>query len=169
VIRLISALGLAWFAASATAGEPWVYIGDLQLASIRTPGKLSLNLDTLRRRSTHYEIWERLVFNADPADPAMEEAPARHTLWAIRCRSGAMAKVTERIAGAVEPRAEVLRFYVPTPASSGAAIIETTCLEVRRRANENPRPTPEGSLAAQPGLAAPPSIFDGDSFADDDD
>lgn len=169
---VIAALGLGLLSVSSLADEAWVYIGDLQMVKSLARGKLSLNIDSLRRRATHYEIWERLVYEPDPARPASEwaeEMPDRHTLWAVRCRSGSLAKITERIAGAVEPRTELPRFYVPLPSSSGAAVIETTCTEVRRRANANKPVKAEEPVTAAPGLDRPPSIFDGDSFADDDD
>jgi hypothetical protein len=50
----------------------------------------------------------------------------RRTLWAIRCRLGELAKVTEGSGGAFEPRAKVLRYSTPLTNGAGAAVIEIT-------------------------------------------
>lgn len=148
--------------AGAVGGEPWVYLGDLRFPKTGMTGRLSLNLDSLRRRARHYEVWERVVLAADAA--AGGEGEERYTLWAIRCGHGAMAKVTERVAGSFEPRAEKLRFYVPAPDSVGATVIETACAEVRRGRGGNP-PAPAGDGAgagpgARAGLDYPPTLLD---------
>lgn len=152
--------------AGAWAEERWVHLGEVQLPAMRETGKIDLNLGSLRRREHHYEIWERTIFAADAAHQREATAGAdmseRLTLWAIRCRQGAMAKITERLAGSFEPRTESLRFYVPAPDSSGAAIIDVACSEVRRGATENKSPGVRRKEKSDtgPALDSPPSIFD---------
>lgn len=148
---------------SVLANENWLYLGDYYARPIRAMGAYSLNLDTLRRREHHFEAWERLTPLDDPyAAPTRTETrpQERLTLWAIRCRSGIMAKITEGVGGSFEPRAEKLRFFLPAPGSSGAALIEGTCTEVRRSNGRNQRLPAESSLAgASPQrLDLPPDI-----------
>lgn len=172
-MRLIPLVSGAWLAltlalGSATAGEPWVYVGELHFPKKGVVGKLSVNLDSMRRRSRHYEIWERITFDAGPpGQSAAEEGTAeRMTLWAIRCGRGAMAKLTERLAGSFLPRNEALRFHVPSPESSGAAVIETACAEARRRFAEDRlsqgQESPKGTSDAGAVLDRPPSVLDED-------
>lgn len=147
-------LSLALLAGDAPASENWQHIGDYYARQIRAQGAFSLNFATLRRREYHFEIWEKLT---PPADDA-----ARHaewlTLWGIRCRSGLMAKITEGAAGAFEPRAATLHFFLPAPGSSGAAIIEATCNEVRRR----PPAASDKAEAERDSLVQPPAIIEDD-------
>lgn len=157
------------------AEENWVYLGELQLPTTRATGKLSLNLGSLRSRKQHHEIWERIVFEPVRKSFALpsDNQPERLTLWAIRCRVGAMAKLTEGVANSFEPRPESPRFYVPSPASAGASIIETTCAEVRRRVSERramqDTETSKEKPAQRNNFDAPPSIFDTDEFDEGDD
>jgi hypothetical protein len=155
----------------ANALDRWVYLGDVKIQDSSARGKLSLNLDSLRKRVRHYEIWERIVVESEPGQrtPALEEAAGeRLTLWAIRCRFGEMARVTSGSAGSFEPRAEPLRFYTPRPGSPGATVIDTTCTEARRVAAElralNPAASAPRAPRASGGLEAPPSVFDQNDF-----
>jgi hypothetical protein len=165
-------LGLALASTCAAAGERWVYLGDVHVAELAASGKLSLNLDSLHKRGRHYEIWERVVVESEPGRRAPAAAPGspsvRRTLWAIRCRFGEMAKVTEGTDGAFEPRAESLRFFGPRPDSPNAAVLATTCAEVRRIVAETrppqPREEPKHQLPTSKELEAPPMIFDPDGF-----
>lgn len=163
-------LCLTLFSGGVLANENWLYLGDYYARPIRAMGAFSLNLDTLRRREHHFEAWERLSPLAESqAIPGVAAPPAqqeRLTLWAIRCRSGIMAKITERVAGSFEPRAENLRFFLPAPGSSGAAMIEATCAEVRRSSRKN-QPTPVESVQADTGshrLDLPPDISQDDAL-----
>jgi hypothetical protein len=52
------------------------------------------------------------------------------TLWALRCRRGELARLTERTDEGFEPRAESPRFFIPVPDSSGAALVEMACGEI---------------------------------------
>jgi hypothetical protein len=150
--------------------DRWVYLGDVKVQDSPARGRLSVNLDSLRKRARHYEIWERIVVEEDPRRPAATGTPPEQmTLWAIRCRFGEMAKVTSGSAGSFEPRAEPLRFYSPRPGSPGAGVIEATCAEARRLAAElralqpqtqDRRPNP----FAPDELQRPPSIFDENAF-----
>lgn len=156
-------LSLALIYGHALAQENWVYLGDYYARPIRAMGAFSLNLDKLRRREQHFEIWERLTPLADiHAIPAATQArqPQQLTLWAVRCRSGVMAKITEGASGAFEPRTESPRFFLPAPASAGAAVIEATCAEVRRMAQASRAARGESSLAdaPRPTLERPPAI-----------
>lgn len=156
-------LSLALLAGNALANENWLYLGDYYARPIRAMGAFSLNLDNLRRREHHFEAWERLSPLVEPyaiAGAAQPRPPERLTLWAIRCRSGIMAKITEGVAGSFEPRAENLRFFLPAPESSGAAVIEATCAEVRRSSRNNqPVPIESSMMDAPPRrLDRPPSI-----------
>lgn len=96
----------------------------------------------------------------------------RRTLWAIRCRLGELAKVTEGSGGAFEPRAKVLRYSTPLTNGAGAAVIEITCREARRvAAASRPAPTadtPNEKPAPAPGLKVPPSLFETDGLHEDD-
>lgn len=165
-------LCLALTSATASAAQRWVYLGDVHVAELATSGRLSLNLDSLRKRGRHYEIWERVVIEPEPGRRGTAAAPGtvseRRTLWAIRCRFGEMAKVTEGTDGAFEPRAESPRFYSPRPDSPNAAVLDTTCAEVRRIVAETrPRKAREGSKDQPPTsreLEAPPMIFDPEGF-----
>lgn len=173
-------LALAVPATQATGDENWVNVGEVKLATTRATGKLDIRLDSLRRRGQHYEVWERLVFAVDAAHRGIELAsdrqPEQRRLWAIACRSGSLAKVSEGEPGAFEPRPEKLAFYVPAPTSAQAAIIDLTCAEVRRRVAEqraaaDATATPDE--ADSPGgqrktLALPPSLFANDGFDEDD-
>lgn len=156
-------LSLALLSGSAFANENWFYLGDYYARPIRAMGAFSLNLDQLRRREHHFEAWEKLSPLVEPyaIAGAPQPRPQEHlTLWAIRCRSGIMAKITEGVAGSFEPRAENLRFFLPAPGSSGAAVIEATCAEVRRSPRKNQSPSIENSIAdATPRrLDRPPGI-----------
>jgi hypothetical protein len=163
---------------SAGAEERWEHIGDMEATASKPPGQLSLNLDSLRRRAGHYEIWERIVYVDDPLwrpKPGVE-LPAEHrTLWAVRCRAGELAKITEGDAGSLEPRAEQLRFYSPLPYSAGGAVIEIVCREARRLAAAK-KAAPADGAGQEPagekapparGLEQPPSISDLDNLDDD--
>lgn len=166
------ALCLALSSATVSAGDRWVYLGDVDIAELAASGNLSLNLDSLRKRGRHYEIWERVLVEPEPGRRAPAGTPGtrseRRTLWAIRCRFGEMAKVTEGANGAFEPRAESPRFYSPRPDSPNAAVLETTCNEVRRIVAERRPAEPRGEAREQPPtgreLEAPPLIFDPDGF-----
>jgi hypothetical protein len=144
-------LCLALTSATASAAQRWVYLGDVHVAELATSGRLSLNLDSLRKRGRHYEIWERVVIEPEPGRRGTAAAPGtvseRRTLWAIRCRFGEMAKVTEGTDGAFEPRAESPRFFSPRPDSPNAAVLDTTCAEVRRR-TEGPSSDRQGTGSA---------------------
>lgn len=162
-------------AGGASGEERWEYLGDVTATETRPRGKLSINLDSVRRRAGRYEIWERIEFDPDPRrrqSPPTEETVSEHrTLWAIRCRAGEMAKVTEGDAGSFDPRASVLRFYSPGPYSAGAAVIETACAEARRIAAEK-RPsadaTPGDTPPPERSLEQPPAISDLDQLDADD-
>lgn len=165
----LACLSFAFVSGTAFAQERWVFLGDLHVLSTHTTGKLSINLDSLRNRGKHHEIWERVVFEVDAAEkpPTLrgEDVPERLTLWAIRCKRGDMAKVTEKVGGSFEPRANPLRFHVPAPTSSAAAIIETTCAEVGLQHPNNAESvqrleSPDTSDGRP--LAYPPSILIGD-------
>jgi hypothetical protein len=175
-LSLTAWLCLVLLSVGSYAGERWVYLGDLHIPTTRATGKLSINLESLRSRDHHYEIWERIVFEADAAQPSAappgDDQPERLTLWAILCKRGVMAKVTERVAGSFDPRAESLRFYAPAPASSGAAVIETTCAEVRRGMSENGSVPANGTnredrSTAPPELDYPPLIINDADFDED--
>ena len=168
-------VGLGLLTASAGAEERWEHIGDLEPTASKPPGQLSLNLDSLRRRAGHYEIWERTVFLPDPRwrpEAGSEPPGEQRTLWAVRCRAGELAKITEGEAGSLEPRAERLRFYSPLPYSAGGAVIEIACREARRLAAEK-KPALEADelVGDKPpvsrGLEQPPSISDLDNLDDD--
>lgn len=174
--RAALSLGLGLLAGSAGAEERWEHIGDLEATASKPQGALSLNLDSLRRRAGHYEIWERIVYAADPyprrRPDAADEPPGEHrTLWAVRCRAGELAKITEGDAGSLEPRAEQLRFYSPLPYSAGGAVIEITCREARRLAAEKKQAPSDEAVGEKPpvarGLEQPPSISDLDNLDDD--
>jgi hypothetical protein len=166
VLILASFLVLA--TATAGADERWVHVGDLQFGKPWLTGKISIDLASLRKRAHHYEVWERIAIDADPtrrppAPPPDDDPQERLTLWAIHCRHGSMAIVTEGIPGAFEPRAETLKFYVPAPNGAGAAVIETACAEVRRRAAGDvplAKETSNAEAVALPALDRPPSTFD---------
>lgn len=159
-----------------SANENWVYLGELEFPAARSTGKLSLNLGSLRSRKQHHEIWERIVFEPDPVRQSLalagEKVPERLTLWAIRCRREAMAKLTEGVANSFEPRPEFPRFYVPSPASAGASVIETTCAEVLRRVGEKralqATDEPQKKSSAPATFDSPPSIADSDDFDEGD-
>ena len=167
-------LGLGLAAMPASAAERWEHIGDLEATVSKPPGQLSLNLDSLRRRAGHYEIWERIVYVTDPLWRPKDgaEPPAEHrTLWAVRCRAGELARITEGDASSLEPRAETLRFYSPIPYSAGAAVIEIACREARRLAAEKKPAAADEPVGDKPpvarGLEQPPSISDLDNLDDD--
>lgn len=170
----IALLLLGLTSGPAGAEERWVYLGDVDDPATGARGKLSLNLNTLNRRGNHYEIWERIVFEPAARQPAAaEQAETREhrTLWAIRCRLGELAKVTEGSDGAFEPRAKVLRYSTPLTHSAGAAVIEIACREARRvNAANRPPPVddPDGKPAPAQGLEAPPSLFESDDLHEDD-
>ena len=107
----------------------------------------------MNRRGNHYEIWERIVFDQLPGNPLQPNRPKtqeRRTLWAIRCRLGELAKVTEGSDGAFEPRAKVLSYSTPLTNSAGAAVIEITCREARRvAAASRPAPTADTPKTSQ--------------------
>lgn len=156
-------LSLALLSGNALANENWLYLGDYYARPIRAMGAFSLNLDNLRRREHHFEAWEKLSPRVESYAIAGAPQPRpqeRLTLWAIRCRSGIMAKITEGVAGSFEPRAENLRFFLPAPGSSGAAVIEATCAEVRRNTRkEQPMPIESTMVDATPRrLDRPPGI-----------
>jgi hypothetical protein len=166
---------LALLAGGAGASERWEYLGDVMATLTRPSGKLSINLDSLRRRAGHYEIWERIEFDPDSRQrqsTAVEEAVTEHrTLWAIRCRAGEMARVTEGGEGSFEPRPSVLKFYSPGPYSAGAAVIEIACAEARRLATEKKssaddmpgdKPRPEKALDQPPAIAEFDNLYDDD-------
>lgn len=161
-------LSLALLAGNAPAQENWQHLGDYYARPIRAMGASSLNFDTLRRREHHFEVWERLTPLRDSyAVPAAAQPrpQAQLTLWAVRCRSGVMAKITEGASGAFEPRTDNPRFFLPAPASSGAAVIAATCAEIRRRAQENRTPpVATGPTDATPGLDRPPAILEDEAL-----
>jgi hypothetical protein len=168
-------LGVMLAAGGASGEERWEYLGDVTATESRPRGKLSINLDSLRRRAGRYEIWERIEFEPDPRrrqSPPTDEAVAEHrTLWAIRCRAGEMAKVTEGDAGSFDPRADTLKFYSPGPYSAGAAVIETACGEARRLAAEKRPPAsalPSDTPPPEKSLEQPPAISDLDQLDADD-
>lgn len=156
-------LCLALTSGTALANDNWLHLGEYYARPVRAMGAFSLNLDTLRRREHHFEIWERLTplggIGSNPP-PATTPRPERLTLWAVRCRSGIMAKITEGISGTFEPRTEALRFFLPAPSSSGAAVIEATCSTVRRNAREKPPATADSGTTERAGgkLETPPEI-----------
>lgn len=168
-------LFLALLAGGAGASERWEFLGEVVATPTKPRGKLSINLDSLRRRAGYYEIWERIEFDPDPRQrqsAAADDAVAEHrTLWAIRCRAGEMAKVTEGDAGTLDPRADVLKFYSPGPYSAGAAVIETACGEARRIAAEKKPPAgdaPDDKPLPAKGLEQPLAIADLDKPEEDD-
>lgn len=171
-LLLAASAGLVFVCAGAFAEDRWVHVGDLQLPTTRATGKLSLNLASLRRRGPHYEIWERVVFEVDAAKRfitlASDAVPEHRKLWAIRCRSGSLALVTEGEPGAFEPRAEKLAFYVPAPTSSDAAVIDIACSEARRLAAEQRTAPASAEDANKPALAFPPSLFENDGLDETD-
>lgn len=168
---------LMLLAGHAGAGERWLYLGDAMPSSTWQASKVSLDLNSLRRRGRHYEIWERSVFDLDEAQRWTwlpdERFPERRSLWAIRCKRGAMALVTTGVAGSFEPRPEKLQYYVPVPATAGLAIIEAACAELRRISPE-PAAVPEIALPDDPPLARrilerPPLLVDDGESEDGDD
>jgi hypothetical protein len=170
---------LALIAALAAAGdgaceERWEYLGDVTATAARPAGRLSINLDSLRKRSGQFEVWEKIEFlpgevrrraGDDAGDATMHLA-----LWALRCRFGEMAKVTEGAPGAFEPRAPMLRFYTPLPGGADAAVIEVACGEARRIAAERRAAMPEAVVREAPpagsGLEAPPTLPNFDEFGE---
>jgi hypothetical protein len=171
----IALLLLGLISGPAGAEERWVYLGDVDDPATGARGKLSLNLNTLNRRGNHYEIWERIVFEPATKQPAageQAETRERRTLWAIRCRLGELAKVTEGSDGAFEPRAKLLRYSTPLTRSAGAAVIEIACREARRvNAASRPAPpvdAPDDKPAPAQGLEAPPSLFESDDLHEND-
>lgn len=172
----LAAGGCLGLFAGVGAEERWEWLGDVEATASKPQGRLSINLDSLQRRSGHYEIWERIVFAPDAGrrspDGASQAVAEHRTLWAIRCRAGEMARVTEGDDGSLAPRAESLRFYSPLPYSAGAAVIEVACGEARRRAAAKRQPAaeplPDAGPARAAGLERPPSIADLDQLADDD-
>lgn len=155
--------------------ERWEYLGDVTATAARPAGRLSVNLDSLRKRSGHFEIWQKIEFLPDAARRGSDdgaEATMHLTLWALRCRFGEMAKVTEGAPGAFEPRARMLRFYMPLPEGADAAVIEVTCGEARRIATERRAAMPEAKIGKAPaaggGLEAPPTLPSFDEFGEGD-
>jgi hypothetical protein len=158
---------------SPSAAERWEYLGDVTATTARPGGRLSVNLDSLRKRSGHFEVWERIEFapgTAHRSGDGVLEATMHLTLWALRCRFGEMAKVTEGGPGAFEPRARVLRFYLPLPGGADAAVIEAACGEARRIASERRAAMPEAAVNEVPpagrGLEAPPTLPNFDEFGE---
>ncbi|WP_412478709.1 hypothetical protein [Azonexus sp. IMCC34839] len=169
---------------SAPAGEKpvvppreWSLLGELYFPASATNGKISLSLEDVRRRGSYYEVWERVEFLPrkgvlgwlGDADAAKE----RLTLWAVRCGRGMMARILEATDGAFGPRAESLKFYVPIPASAGAAVVETVCYTMRQRAEANGTDEVLESRRfkkkmKQTGLDAPPMILDATDFDEED-
>jgi len=170
-VLLVASVGLLFVCTGALADDRWVHVGDLQLPTTRATGKLSHNLASLRRRAQHYEIWERVVFEVDAAKRfitlASDAVPERRKLWAIRCRSGSLAVVTEGEPGTFAPRAETLAFYVPARTSSDAAVIDIACAEARRLVAEQ-RAAPASLAGAPKPLAFPPSLFESDGLDEAD-
>lgn len=166
-LLLLPLFALAPFPAAAL--DRWVYLGDVRVRDTPARGRMSINLDSLRKRTRHYEIWERVVVDEEKRNGAAEAPPDQMTLWAIRCRFGEMAKVTSGSAGQFEPRADPLRFYSPRPGSPGASVIDVTCTEARRlaaelRALQPQAPAPRSNPFAPDNLQQPPSIFDDNAF-----
>ena len=169
-LKLLSAIALSLTSAIVTAGERWEYLGEVQPAIDGPRGRLSVNLDSLRKRSGHFEVWEKTVFEPAPGTVAGDGDGYRLTLWALRCRFGELAKVTEGTPAGFEPRARLLRFYTPLPASAAAAILDAACGEARRlaaerRAGHAPVSRPE-SRGIPGELAAPPKIGEVDEFGE---
>lgn len=160
------ACSLALAGGAPAADGLWQRIGDLHLPETRAVGQISLNLDSLRNRGGYYEIWERIDFAVPPAERRGIDLPGdvvaqRLTLWGVRCRSGTLARLTWREAGAFVPRIEAPRFLLPAPDGVGKVIIETVCDAVaRRQLGELSLPSEEPPLAASPEqpLDLPPSL-----------
>ena len=156
--------------------ERWEYLGDVAATAARPAGRLSINLDSLRKRSGHFEIWEKIEYlpggtRRETGDGGTT-ATMHLTLWALRCRFGEMAKVTEGAPGAFEPRIRTLRFYMPLPGGADAAVIDAACGEARRIATERRGAMPEASVREAPdagkGLEAPPTLSNFDEFGEGD-
>ena len=154
--------------------ERWEYLGDVTATAGRPAGRLSVNLDSLRKRSGHFEIWQKIEFLPGMARRDAIDgdggATMHLTLWALRCRFGEMAKVSEGTPGAFEPRARMLRFYMPVPGGADAAVLETACGEARRIASERRAAMPEAVVGEAPpagsGLEAPPTLPNFDEFGE---
>jgi hypothetical protein len=170
-LALIAALPVA---RDGACEERWDYLGDVAATATRPGGRLSVNLDSLRKRSGHFEIWEKVEFlpggvRREAGDGGGD--PTMHlTLWALRCRFGEMAKVTEGAPGAFEPRIRMLRFYMPLPGGADAAVIDAACGEARRIASERRAAMPEAAVREAPpagkGLEAPPALSNFDEFGE---
>ncbi len=155
----------------------WTLLGELYFPATAANGRLSLSLSDIQRRSSYYEVWERVDFLprkgtlgwlADKDGPKV-----RLTLWAIRCGRGMMARIVEGSDGVFGPRVEALRFYVPLPESAGAATVEMVCNEMRLRAEANGTAEVLESRRfkkkmKQTGLDAPPMILDAADFDEED-
>ncbi|MFC5299778.1 hypothetical protein [Azospira restricta] len=164
---LLCALALAGAAGVAGAEERWLYLGDIAPTMSWPTGQVSIDLASLRERGRRHEIWERTLYLPEPAQQWTwlpgDGPPERRTLWAIRCSRAAMAVITRGLSGSFEPRAEVLRYYVPAPGSADGAVLEATCARVRRTAPatepQPPEPLPEDQRAAWRILERPPPVF----------
>ena len=61
----IAYLALISFLTGARDGaceERWEYLGDVTATAVRPAGRLSVNLDSLRKRSGQFEIWQKIEF-----------------------------------------------------------------------------------------------------------
>ena len=148
------------------ADQQRTLLGVITPLSGSTPGKLSIDLDTLRRRGGHYEIWSHLTFPG-------EEMNERRTLWALRCRTGTMAKILEAHEGQFSPRESPLRFYLPSPESASAALIAEACREIMLRATakdalQSPR-SPYDAANQTPPATQPPNFLDPAGLDDNED
>lgn len=170
--------GLAFGPGSARAQSGWQAIGELHLAETRAVGQISLNLDSLRNRRTHYEIWERVRFVLPPEarrgiDLPSDNVPDRLTLWGVRCRSGTLARISWGESGSYTPRAEPLRFLLPGPDGIGRSIIDVACRAAAgRQLGDLSLGAPgENSPDVAPGkpLDFPPLLPSTGALADDED
>lgn len=166
---------LLMLAAAAAADGRWLYLGDTAPGFSWPAAQLSIDLDSLRERGRHHEIWERKVYLLEPGQEWLWQASdgprERRTLWAIRCSRAAMAVVTRGLAGSFEPRPDKLRYYVPASGSADSAVLEATCGRVGKAATPvaeaAPEALPDDLRAAWRVLERPPPAFI--EAADDED
>ena len=162
----VAALSLLLPSSISFSDQQRTWLGDITPLSGGTPGKLSISLDSLRPRGGHYEIWSHITFPG-------EETHERRTLWALRCRTGTMAKILEAHEGQFTPRESPLRFYLPAPESAGAALIAEACREIMLRASakhalQSPRSLTDAASQATPATH-PPNFLDPTGLDDNED
>jgi hypothetical protein len=149
--------------------DRWTELAEIAASSLSPAAQVAIDLDSIRWRRKHLEIWERTRYQPLTRQTRygtmVRNFPETRTLWAIRCPQRAIAIVALSSEGTFLPREERLNYQVPAPGSPGAMIVEKLCDEMKLRPPEEvgpARPVADDPARRKWLLELPPTLANDD-------